>query len=186
MSPYRLLRVLPALALAACAACGGRGGPPGEAHRWRSAAPPVTPASAARVLEEVGKPGARVVLVNVWATWCAPCREELPDLVRLGREYRGRGLRLVLVSADFDDAAPAARKFLAKQGVDFPTFIKNGDDMEFINAMDPAWTGALPATFLYDGTGRRLRFWEGRQTYRTLERAARAVLGAADSMEVSS
>jgi hypothetical protein len=70
--------------------------------------------------------------------------------------------------------------------VDFPSFIKTGDDMAFIDAMNPAWSGALPATFLYDGTGRRMRFWEGRQTYPTLERAVRAVLGAADSTEVAS
>ncbi|HYM81181.1 MAG TPA: TlpA disulfide reductase family protein, partial [Candidatus Limnocylindria bacterium] len=99
------------------------------------------------------EPGAEVVLVNIWATWCAPCREEFPDLMRLNERYRDRGLRLILVSADFEDQLPLARRFLAKQGVDFPSYLKTGDDMRFINAMDSRWTGALPATLIYDGRG---------------------------------
>jgi thiol-disulfide isomerase/thioredoxin len=123
--------------------------------------------------------GARVVLMNTWATWCVPCREEFPDLMRIHREYRDRGLRLLLVSADFEDELPAARRFLAAQGVDFPTFIKNDDDMRFINGIEAAWTGALPATVLYDAAGGKLWFHEGKVTYEELKTRIDAALPAA-------
>src|SRR6187402_2506401 len=50
------------------------------------------------ILAAIKAPGAQAVLVNVWATWCEPCREEMPDLVRFYRDHRAQGLRLVLIS----------------------------------------------------------------------------------------
>ena len=146
------------------------------------AAPPATreavllPADAARLLEEVRKPGASVVLVNVWATWCQPCREEFPDLMKLRRSWADRGLRLVLVSGDFDTDKNEALRFLSAHGVDFPSFIKDGGDMEFINGLDHRWSGALPATFLYDSSGRLRNYWEGKADYATLERRVQDVV----------
>jgi len=159
-----------ALALAGCAA--------------RAPEPSFEPADAERVMAAVREPGARAVLVNVWATWCAPCRAEFPDLIRVAKELRGQGLRVVLVSADFDDALPQARAFLAEHDVDFPSYHKTGDDMKFINGLDSLWTGALPATILFDGAGHRVRFWEGKQTYDTFSQAVHEVLNARDSTEV--
>jgi len=128
--------------------------------------------------EAIAQPGAGAVLVNVWATWCLPCRKEFPDLLRAAGEYRGRGLRLVLVSADFADNAEAARAFLARQGVDFPSYLKTGSDMEFIDALSPRWSGALPATFIYDGAGTLRDFWEGEADYEMFAARVRAVLDA--------
>jgi len=133
-------------------------------------------AGLARILEEVRRPGASVVLVNVWATWCLPCREEFPDLMRLHRQWKDRGLRLVLVSGDFETDREAAVRFLAEQGVDFPSFLKEGSDMAFIDGLDPGWSGALPATFLYDSSGRLRGFWEGKADYPTLERRVEEVV----------
>jgi len=165
-----------ALALALLSGCGG----------GRAKAPAFEPADADRVMAAVREPGARVVLVNVWATWCAPCRAEFPDLIRVAHELRGQGLRVVLVSADFDETLPQARAFLADHHVDFPSYHKTGDDMKFINGLDSLWTGALPATFLYDGAGHRLGFWEGMQTYETFSQAVHEVLKGrgTDSTEV--
>jgi thiol-disulfide isomerase/thioredoxin len=169
------------LALAVVAGCGG--GRSARAPRG----PAIYRADAEQVLQAVREPGARAVLVNVWATWCMPCREEFPDVMRLAREYRASGLRVVLVSADFDDALPQASAFLLEHGVDFPSYLKTGDDMKFINALEPSWSGAIPASILYDGAGRKVRFWAGRQTYDTLAIAVRRVLRSQaghDSVEV--
>jgi len=123
------------------------------------AAPKIVPAKLETVQAAIRKPGARAVLVNVWATWCEPCREEMPDIVRTYRAHKQRGLRLVLVSADDEDGRAEAEKFLAAQGVDVDSFLKVGDDMTFINGIDPRWTGALPATFLFDDRGQVVQFW---------------------------
>src|SRR3972149_6640418 len=109
-------------------------------------APALAPATAQAILDEVRRPGAAVTLVNVWATWCLPCREGLPDPVRLRRVYAPRALRLVLVNADFGDAREEALRFVADQGVDFPTLHKDQDDGAFIEALGGDWSGALPAT----------------------------------------
>jgi thiol-disulfide isomerase/thioredoxin len=142
----------------------------------------LTRASASEILDEVRRPGAAAVLLNVWATWCLPCREEFPDLVRLERSYGKRGLRLVLVAADFEDDREArVREFLREHGVRFASFLKEGDDDQaFIDAIDARWTGALPVTLLYDAEGHPRSLWEGRTTYATLERAVLDLLERAD------
>jgi peroxiredoxin len=132
------------------------------------AAPKIVPARLETVQAAIRKPGARAVVVNVWATWCEPCREEMPDLVRAYRAHKQDGLRLVLVSADDEDGRAEAEKFLAAQGVDFDSFLKVGDDMTFINGIDPRWTGALPATFVFDERGRVVQFWPRQITHQEL------------------
>lgn len=169
-------RCLGAALLLFLAACEGA---PGGSRIWTPGrTPPLVPVSAEQLLDAVRQSGAPAVVLNVWATWCAPCREEFPDLIRLWRAYRDRGLRLMLVSADFEDQAGAARRFLARQGVDFVTFLKTGDDMGFIEGLDRRWTGALPATFVYDRGGRLRHFQEGRSTYEALELQVLAALDA--------
>ncbi len=140
--------------------------------------PEVVPVTADDLRRIVDQSDARAVVLNVWATWCGPCREEFPDLVRLGRDYRDRGVRLVLVSGDFDDELGAAREFLAAHGVEFRTYIKTGSDMAFIDGLNPEWSGALPATFIYDRGGRRRDYWQGKATYDQMRRHLDAVLAA--------
>lgn len=139
-------------------------------------APPLLAGSADQVLAAVRAPGASAVLVSVWATWCLPCRAEFPDLLRLRRAYAERGVRVLLVSGDFASERPQVETFLREQGVDFPTYLKSGDDTEFIDAFDPDWSGALPATFLYDGHGRRRHSQLGAAGYATLEAQLKDVL----------
>jgi len=119
-----------------------------------------------RVLAERG---ARVTLVNVWASWCKPCVEEFPELMMIETAYRDSGLRLVLVSADLERAA--ADSFLIAHGVPLDSYFKTGPDEAFINALDPKWSGALPATMVYDAEGRRRASWEGKKDYIAFEKA---------------
>jgi thiol-disulfide isomerase/thioredoxin len=136
----------------------------------------VTPVKAQDVLRVVHEPGAKVVLVNIWATWCGPCREEFPNIVKLARRYQARGLRVVFVSTDVETELPNVKRFLAKQGVDFPTFIKAEKDQEFIDGVNPQWDGALPATLIYDGSGKLRHFWEGTASYEEFERKVLEIL----------
>ena len=139
--------------------------------------PPATKAARvaplATILSDVKAPGALAVLVNVWATWCEPCLEELPDVLRFYRDNRGHGLRLVLVSADDEDRAGEVDRVLggaiAAAGFgdtfDGHVFVKHENDMRFIDGLDHEWSGALPATFLFDGHGQRTHAWHGPVTY---------------------
>ena len=131
------------------------------------------------VLSEVRAARAPAVLINVWATWCDPCREEMPDLLRFYRAHRDAGLRLVLLSADDEDAREAIGKLLAdaaaKAGLTAPldvtVYLKQDEDMKLIDGLDPRWGGALPATFLFDRDGRRVQSWLEPVTYDELERS---------------
>ena len=88
-------------------------------------------------------------LINAWATWCGPCVTEFPDLVKIHRMYRGRGLEVVTVSADFPDNKEAALKFLKAQQASTRNVILDSDDSyALIEALDKEWPGALPYTIL--------------------------------------
>jgi thiol-disulfide isomerase/thioredoxin len=135
-------------------------------------APSPSPTTAEGVLEEVRKPGASAVLVNVWATWCSPCREEFPDLLHVARDLAPEGLRLLLVSVDFPGAEGDVADFLSTQGVDFPTFRRIGKDETFVDGLEKQWSGAIPATFLYDAKGKLVRMWEGKASYPVIKKRA--------------
>jgi thiol-disulfide isomerase/thioredoxin len=136
----------------------------------------VTPVTSADVQKVIHDPGAKAVLVNVWATWCGPCREEFPGLVRVAEKYNGQGLKTILVSADDTDQVAAVKKFLADEGVDFPAYIKAEKDQAFIDGLYKQWSGALPATFIFDGTGKLHDFWEGNATFNVFEQKVVEVL----------
>jgi len=119
----------------------------------------------------------KVVLFDFWATWCEPCRAELPQLLKLERKWHDRGLVLVTVSADSADQQQAALEFLERSGVRFPAFVKQvkADDA-FIDSVDKKWSGALPALFLYDRSGHRVTSFVGEVKISDIEHAIDKVL----------
>ena len=98
----------------------------------------------------------RPLLVNFWATWCDPCREEFPDLVKIDSDYRAKGLNFVAISLDdVTDLKTAVPQFLKEMKATMPVVLLNVSDPEpAIKAVDPNWDGQLPATFLYDKEGK--------------------------------
>jgi thiol-disulfide isomerase/thioredoxin len=104
----------------------------------------------------------KVVLANFWATWCEPCRHEMPLLVELEKKWRGRGFVLLTVSADEPEDAAEALAFLRKSGAGLPAYIKQANsDEDFIVTVDKSWSGALPALFLYGRDGRKAASFVG-------------------------
>ncbi len=89
----------------------------------------------------------KVVLVNFWATWCPPCREEIPELLELKKEYKDR-LEIVGISED-DDPPESVLKFARQKGMTYPIVMATP---ELIDAY--GGVAALPTTFLIDTQGR--------------------------------
>ncbi|MBT8382733.1 MAG: TlpA family protein disulfide reductase [Ignavibacteria bacterium] len=117
---------------------------------------------------KTGKP----LIINVWATWCAPCREEFPDLVRLADEYEDK-IDVVGISVDFPEELDSKIiPFLKKQGASFTNYvIKVIEPEDFINLLNKNWSGAVPATFIYDEKGRQVKYLIGKQSFEEFEKA---------------
>lgn len=135
------------------------------------------PVSHEQLKEELQSRVGKVVVVNYWATWCAPCIKEFPEFIKIGREFADQGVDIMFVSADFEPDLPQVSAFLRTQDVPWKSYWKTGKDHEFINAMHPEWSGALPATMVYGPDGKLEVFWEGLTTYDELKRNLERVLG---------
>ncbi len=119
----------------------------------------------------------RVLLINFWATWCEPCREEFPGLVRLDHVYRARGLTVVGISMDAPTALPAVQRYLQLQGAGFTSYLYDFRDFAtLVGGINPRWTGGIPATFIYDRDGRLVESWEGATSFEDFERVVRPLL----------
>jgi thiol-disulfide isomerase/thioredoxin len=150
----------------------------GEVEDNQSEVLTVTTVSGPELMALVRSSEAKAVLLNVWATWCRPCVEEFPELLKIRRDYKDKGLEVLLVSADFEDQREKMVSFLREQGVDFEVYFKTGKDAEFIDALNPRWEGALPATLLFDGKGEMVHFWNAKVTYEQLKDTLLAVLNS--------
>ena len=122
--------------------------------------------------------GEKVVLVNVWATWCTPCVEEFPDLVKLDQTYRSKGLEIITVSADWPKWVDKKIKpFLEKHNAKFLGFVKDAkDDGAFINALDEKWQGEIPFTLIHAKSGERAQSLRGKQTWEAFVAAVEPLL----------
>jgi peroxiredoxin len=93
--------------------------------------------------------GKKLRLINIWASWCGPCRAEFPDLVEIYRMYRGRDFEMVGISVDGPETKGNVPAFLEKNQASYPNRIYTGADIEaLINVVDPKWEGAIPYTLI--------------------------------------
>lgn len=92
----------------------------------------------------------RLLVVNFWATWCAPCIEEMPDLQKVQGEYAERGVTIVGIAID---NASAVKRFRDEQNVDLPLLVAGAAGTELARQLGNA-SGALPYTVLLDHSGR--------------------------------
>lgn len=119
-----------------------------------------------------------VLVLNLWATWCKPCLQEFPELLKLQREYRTKGLEVVFISIDDDlKAKQKVLAFLKKMKVMGTFYIKQTEDDElFINAVNPKWSGALPTTLIYDPSGRLVEMNVEQLNFFELEKIVKPLL----------
>jgi len=125
------------------------------------------PSTAAVVLEQVDLEAVAALaandsrelrLINVWATWCAPCLAELPVLVELNREYRTRGLEIVTLSIDSLDQHEDTLEYLTGIEAEMRNAIVGAaNPSALLEAVDPEWAGPLPYTMLI-APGGEVRF----------------------------
>ncbi|MBP9097045.1 MAG: TlpA family protein disulfide reductase [Ignavibacteria bacterium] len=113
----------------------------------------------------------KVVVINLWAYWCGPCKEEFPDLVKFGKENSDDS-KLILISLDETaDLESKTKPFLAKNNVDFVSYYNAFDkDEKLINMLDKNWEGAIPSTFFFKD-GKLVKSLVGKQTESQFKKA---------------
>jgi thiol-disulfide isomerase/thioredoxin len=143
----------------------------------RKEAGPVDPIDQTGLKELVSKRNGRILFLNIWATWCAPCVEEFPDLIKLAQSYPGSEVEVVGISADYpDEVESKILPFMRKQNVPFRIYVAKFDHQEdFINSLNPSWSGALPATLVYDAGGKQGYFSVGAGTFEKFKRVIDSV-----------
>jgi len=115
------------------------------------------------------KPDGKPLLINFWATWCPPCREEFPDLVKIDKEYRGK-IDLITITLDEPDAINTlVPEFLASMNAEMPAYLLHtADEDAAMKLVTREYAGNLPLTILYTSTGSTAYLRKGKFRYETV------------------
>lgn len=117
--------------------------------------------SAEDLLAAIRERGKKATLVNAWASWCGPCRRELPMLQALAANLKPQGVEIVLVSVDEEKDASKAESYLTDNRITLRSYLVSGSLQDFKQGINPRWPGMLPASFLFDRSARLVHFWGG-------------------------
>ena len=127
-----------------------------------SALPKVTQIDASG-LKDLLKPNGKPLLINFWATWCEPCREEFPELVKIGRDYKGK---IDLITVSLDDVSEIngdVPEFLEQMKSESPGYLLHTPDEDAaIGLVSKDWQGALPFTILFNAQGETIYSKQGK------------------------
>ena len=112
-----------------------------------------------------------VLVLNFWASWCSPCLKEIPELVRLERDYARCGVRLLGISMDEPaDRARVVQPLLAKHFPAFRTLARDSSSMDsFASIVDGAWNELMPTSYVLDREGRVVERIQGGKSYAEFE-----------------
>jgi cytochrome c biogenesis protein CcmG/thiol:disulfide interchange protein DsbE len=114
----------------------------------------------------------KVVILNFWATWCPPCRKEIPDFIELQKQYGAQGLAIVGVSLDRDGPA-TVKKFQKSNNINYPLVMGNNEVTEAYGGVE-----SIPTTFIIDRAGKIVGKHVGLAPKATFEKELKPLLAA--------
>jgi len=119
-----------------------------------------------------------ILIINFWATFCKPCVEEIPDLIKFAKKYKKQKASLYLVSLDLEDYYPEKiKKFVAKKKYAAKiAWLDESNADYFCPLIDATWSGALPATLIVNNKMSYKKFYEKQLSSLEIEVAIKAAL----------
>lgn len=124
----------------------------------------------------VEKSKGKVLLLHFWATWCPPCLEEFPALVKIHTTYKSKGLEVIGVSMNDRSEMKDVQDFLRDHNPSFPMYLAGTVDDSFYQSIDKRWSSELPLTLIYDKEGKLRYFHNDARTYTQFEKDVQSLL----------
>ena len=148
---------------------------------------PKQPALKVTLVDEVALkkllvPNGKPLLVNFWATWCDPCREEFPELVKIDQQYKGKIDFITVSLDDVENIATTVPKFLSAMKAGMPPYLlKTADESNLITWIAKDWQGGMPFTALYSSSGELSYYREGKVVIPKLHDELEKAIGGPNS-----
>jgi thiol-disulfide isomerase/thioredoxin len=122
----------------------------------------------------------KALVVNFWATWCEPCRDEYPLIVELAKQFKPEGVNVIGIDMDDQSDMNLVRRFLLRTQPTFSNYRQRpGINLDaFYDGINPEWKGTMPQTIFYGKDGNIIGFFLGTRPRPVFEQAFRATLGA--------